>query len=942
MPSEIYIKQNSTTWKKALSIKIKNSGVWTNVKNVWLNFSGLSWTRVWPLSGVFSTSDPYITTTSSGSTPIYFDGNPIRIGTTYYGRNGGWDPNGFTISSYTYTWPYYSSSDSTILYDELGNIGTGVYSSPSQALTISSSSTASAVDGKWISFRITANASNSAYSGTADSINTYGKIKVIRRTPQNISYNLTGEASVGSVLSFSSAWNITEAYKPDATRSTIKWYRVGSLSNIYDGGGRTEITSASGSYSYTIASGDTGYYIIAEETTFNTGSDYDIGVDQFINGQNQVTAVIESQVGSALSITNGRVEDFNDKNGLDNRFDFPVGASQAIKATISGVDSATTYRIRYRIYNWQNGSYYNISTGATGTASAVWTTFTADSSGSGNISDVTISGTNAFLTDYIFIDETIFDGGTYSGGLYKWQIEIELSAIKTGGTRVYWVNPYQSYYLSRSINSTISVSPSTISPGSSTTISGSFFGYPAGNAYPRQYKINYGDGNDSGWLPVEEYSYGTVNPSYSISRTYSSGGTYFPSIETVPYYTTNSTTLTVASAVTQTFQPTVRATNTSSTSLVKYLDSITWSSGAYSNAASISSVLLYSTNSANLVAGPTANTSTSFRTANPYSISTVDATSPPYIFAVRDVVVGTNGTTYYFYSNQITAALADAISFSYGGATSNSGGWTASVNAGTQSGATYSFISANTGAGSVNSSTGAITASGLTAGQSSTITVQKSVSGYNSTTASASGSALALTKLSTPTGVNATDTRTDGVNVTWNAVSGAAYYGVWYGGTPGYDSLADFGGNRNTSLIVGTSYLDTSIGSGASRDYYVQAYRTGDPSNTKSDWGGPDNGTRASAVATPAITSGPFISWGSGNNFTLSATASNATNIEFQVQFANTSGGTVQNTATYFVGASVGTTTTGAQQYSWARTRARANNTTTGLSSAFTAYSNWA
>ena len=106
----------------------------------------------------------------------------------------------------------------------------------------------------------------------------------------------------------------------------------------------------------------------------------------------------------------------------------------------------------------------------------------------------------------------------------------------------------------------------------------------------------------------------------------------------------------------------------------------------------------------------------------------------------------------------------------------------------------------------------------------------------------------ALTKLATPTGVNATDARTDGVNVTWNSVSGAAYYGVWYGGQPGYDSLADFGGNRNVNLITGTSYLDTAIGSGVTRDYYVQAYRSGDPTGTKSEWGGPDSGTRAAVI----------------------------------------------------------------------------------------------
>jgi hypothetical protein len=233
--------------------------------------------------------------------------------------------------------------------------------------------------------------------------------------------------------------------------------------------------------------------------------------------------------------------------------------------------------------------------------------------------------------------------------------------------------------------------------------------------------------------------------------------------------------------------------------------------------------------------------------------------------------------------------------------------------------------------------------------------------------------------------------------------------------------LADFGGNRNVNLITGTSYLDDAISSGSSRDYYVQAYRSGDPSGTKSDWGGPNNGTRAAPAVvitygnceiygspyytnssydcygdysyawtdnyyfqrrqilsngvwngsydyscantsvrtygsfsqvngqcgysppspTPAITSGPNISWASGNNFTLSASASNATNLEFQVEFANQSGGPALSTRTFFFAASSGGGTTGAQQYSWARTRVRANNSSTGLSSSFSGYTGW-
>jgi hypothetical protein len=185
----------------------------------------------------------------------------------------------------------------------------------------------------------------------------------------------------------------------------------------------------------------------------------------------------------------------------------------------------------------------------------------------------------------------------------------------------------------------------------------------------------------------------------------------------------------------------------------------------------------------------------------------------------------------------------------------------------------------------------------------------------------------------TPTGLSATTTRTDGINLTWNASSGATSYELWYGPVPSDSSPPDFYPGSSTS------YLDTSVPSGTNRTYYVRARS----SAGASPWSGGVTGTRANvAVATPAITSGPSISWSSGNNFTLSATASNATNIEFEVQFGNNDGGPVLSTQTFFMGATAGSRTTGAQQYSWARTRARANNSSTGLSSAFTAYTGWA
>ena len=373
--SDIWIKTTNTgttRWRKALSIKIKRfSSTWVAAKVIWIKNASSGWLRVWPTSGVFAITSPFIASTASGSTPFYGNltvgtNDVIRIGTTYYGRNGTWDPNGFSISSYSYSWPYYSDAvNQPGDYDLLGNLGTGVYSSPSQSLNISTSTDATNTDGKYISFKITANASNSLYSNSADSKDEYGKIRVIRRTPINISFAITGSTTVGSVLSVGSSWNITEARKPDAGRTTIKWYRSDSATAIYSGGGRTEITSASGSYQYTLVQADLGKYIVAEETTFNTGSDYDIGVDLFTNGQNQVTAV-SAIITSVYSFAFGNTlyVGSNGYIGLDNGGstaaspgsgrNINVYSNDLVQYKLQEYSDSSNYYLYFRSYNYQS------------------------------------------------------------------------------------------------------------------------------------------------------------------------------------------------------------------------------------------------------------------------------------------------------------------------------------------------------------------------------------------------------------------------------------------------------------------------------------------------------------------------------------------------------------------------------------------------------------
>lgn len=101
--------------------------------------------------------------------------------------------------------------------------------------------------------------------------------------------------------------------------------------------------------------------------------------------------------------------------------------------------------------------------------------------------------------------------------------------------------------------------------------------------------------------------------------------------------------------------------------------------------------------------------------------------------------------------------------------------------------------------------------------------------------------------LAAPTGVSATTTRTDGVNITWSAVSGASYYGIWYGGAPSLSNVPDF------PNIYATSYLETGISAGSSRDYYVRAYTA---SGIGGYWSTVATGTRAVALAVPSTPTG--------------------------------------------------------------------------------------
>ena len=873
--SDIWIKASTTgatRWKKATAIHIKRlSATWSAAKNIWIKTGTSAWLKVWPLSGVFATSDPFITTTASGSTPIYFDSAPIRIGTAYYGRNGTWDPNGFTISSYSYAWPYWDTSVVGTA-DQLGTLATGTFTSPSNALTISSQANASAVDGKYISFRITANASNSAYNGTADSENTYGRSKVIRRTPINISFGITGTAAVGSTLSVGSSWNTTEAYKPDAARNTIYWYKSSSNTAIYDGQGRTPIYSASGSYSYVVQPEDLNSYIIAEETAFNTGSDYDIGVGLFTNGLNQVTAV-------TAIVTDTTPQAFSTVSFVKNH---PSGGSGGVVRTTSLSWNASTNATRYQIeyegsndnVNWTNvqtfaASAYTSSTSqsvswgspkpaggfdyyyfmrarvrASNTSSAtqvigdnpssLGNIYAAGSNpGQPSFGTITTTGTTASIpvtqgsdgSNYLYSPPFEYQyrtsGGSYSGTWTSSSSPISLTGL-SGGTTYYIKVRTRNYdELVSSENETNFATTSVLTP-------------------PTIYNVTAG--NSSG-QPVTVYFTGGSGPYYQIWWTLGVGGTGYDEYG-------------YSSPITDNTGPTSADTN--------------W----YAYVRSVSSLT-------NVGTGPSTTIS---NWSTGYQFTVTQAPITPTITMNANTNVGTGGATINWSSTNQSYAYVD-------------GTYVGNVNS-------YTFT-----------------------GKSSSTAYSGTVTVYSTTgnTASANYSFTTTTATITPTvSMNANSgITTSGATINWSSTNQSYAYvdGIYVGNVNTYT----FSGLSSSTYYSGTVSVYSSTNTAASTSY---SFTTSTP-----------------AVVTPAITSGPFISWGSGNNYTLSATASNATNLEFQVQYSSSQTGSPSTgSATYFFGASSGGGTTGSQaaNRNWARTRVRANNTTTGLSSAFTGYTAWA
>jgi hypothetical protein len=762
-------------------------------------------------------------------------------------------------------------------------------------------------DKNWITFKVW------AINGTNRwSVWESNPVYIVRQKPTGTINMINTSVDVPETLSASFTYSNEWYRKTDTLNSMIEWFAIDSLGETLTTSNRVamqtlnEIT-VTGS---TTMSG-TAFHnavvpnkIYAVRLTLNNSNTMAAPYGSSSNWSGFIpnlpfTTEDYSTPGSPLAVTTLNILDYYNEQGTDNRGYIPNGGLFKIQSNVTGVDGSTTYRIRYRMYNWQNGSYYGMDGTNYGTAaSSAWTTRTGSNSSFGFggtlINNITVSGTTATLTHNETISPSSFGSTTYAidgvGGYDRWQIEIEVSALKNS-VRKYYADVVGGipYYVSRAAVPSLSASPFNAQVNQNVTLSGSFTGLGGGNSYPRQYKIYYGDGNDSGWLPVGQYSYDTANPSFSIIKQYSSNGEYFPYVRTMPDYSTGSTSLIVSAAlnpptsvsissVTRYDANTVSVTlshsggsgpyyqmywvNSSSTPVTQSYDAAgtgstitdTFSPGdnytAYFYVRSSSENLGNTTNGGSGTAGTYSNYSSispppSYTFLQPFGSVSVSPSS------------GTAGTTEFTATASVGGSPSPQISYQW---QYNDQGslWLAAP--GTSTNSTYTPPS------NYNSIYGSLLRCQITANNG---VGTQLVANSTAVTVSA-----AATKLATPTNVSASDNRSDGIQVSWTNVSNASTYGVWYGGQPSYDASPDFGGPNNNGgkTITGSPFLDDVVGTGTTRDYYVQAFpSTSSTIYLKSDWSAGDSGTRIAAPvklntptglsATTTRTDGILISW---------------------------------------------------------------------------------
>lgn len=925
----IFTKKADGTWStNAKKVFVKAAdGLWKSATRV-LAKTASGWIQMWPGDAPApNPNDPVNIRLNSYSGTVA--GSPQYINTVLYGH----DSNGGSIIGAT---PITITNrkmqvatdnsgqtdryqvESVDIYDLTSNTETNVAEKRFYA------------DGWWLFYQLDATnvwATTRIYSANP--------IKIIKQQPTFSTNSPTLSEDYSSVYPFFSlnfSFSDTWWKSADLSRSYIKWWlntskspggtplqttyiedifglsttRSGGSYEEYDGQGTT--VSGVDSYTYLNASGiPAGQYIIAEIVLINSYTDH----------YNSPVSVYKT-TGDKAVITSLTITDDNGNGVVDNQSTPRIMSDGYLNftATVSGASASTYYLLEPRFYNWVNGNYYDWnSTTVIGS-----TSFPTDITPTTTSFDSATNTATVLWRTYINAD-TLYGMGiptrSTSTTSSRWNLEFRVSARATsatsnaqaayfsgiaslGGDSIYLggIDLPGSIDIAPSSAMTLNVSSTTAQVNNPVTFNISTASYPSGYAsYPRRYYIDYGDNTNSGWI---SFSTGTSNPSVaSISKTYTSTGTYTATLKWEPQgdpgRSTRSRTISVNPALSAPTSVSIASVSRVTDSSVNVSLNFSGGSGPYYQ--------MYWTTAST---APTTASYDAAATASPINDTFLPSANYTYYFYVRSSTENLGSTTlngssadgtYSPYSNfspnpsyYFTAPSGGTVS------STNSSGTTISTI--TSGGTIYASLSSPSASPSADGLTiiwrrndggtggntftgGSIRQNGgtsyTTVSADQTYSIRPEVTWNNGVgSQTANGGAVLVsapaTKLATPTNVNASDTRTDGVQVSWTNVANAATYGVWWGGAPSYDSSPDFGGPNNNGgkTITSSPFLDDVITAGTTRDYYVQAFPSvGSTAYLKSDWSLGNSGTR---ITNPTYT----VNW-SPNGGSVTPTSSSGT-----------------------------------------------------------------
>jgi hypothetical protein len=302
----LFVKKNTTTWVPAKSIYVKiGVGTWKIVKKIYVKTTTSTWRIFWPDNGPQPIIYPFFSTDSAGNN--VYTNTYVRItnaGNILYGNNGTWDNTGFTGTSYSYqvqSCDGLTTGGIVIPKDPTTNTAlSGTYSTPVKidlrTYGFNGITTPSQYSGRYLDFLISDNNTQGLTTSDVQSTN-FWRIWVVNNSPSPQATLMIPSVSFvpGTAITYVAAYDGTEAYCPDYTRTVVKWYKsTTNLTTTY-GTLTPSIVQTYATYistdssptftnsnnvwqvasSYTTnTTTDPGNYFYAIDTEFNSGSDY--------------------------------------------------------------------------------------------------------------------------------------------------------------------------------------------------------------------------------------------------------------------------------------------------------------------------------------------------------------------------------------------------------------------------------------------------------------------------------------------------------------------------------------------------------------------------------------------------------------------------------------------------------------------------------------------